>query len=117
MTYRTNWAALLIGLLVLLAAAAVMTLNLVGLTGGIHGFEFQTFQRLFPGATGVSPPAALIATTNTNIAAAPWLPNALALWPQLLFALAAGLAIVALLSRNRTIIAALFTVLAIAAAL
>jgi adenylate cyclase len=117
MTYRTNWAALLIGLLVLLAAAAVMTLNLVGLTGGIHGFEFQTFQRLFPAVTGVSPPAALIATTNANIAAAPWLPNALALWPQLLFALAAGLAIVAMLSRNRTVLAALFTVLAIAAAL
>lgn len=117
MTYRTNWAALLIGLLVLLAAAAAMTLNLIGFTGAIHGFEFQAFQRLFPGVTAASPPAALIATTNANIGAAPWLPNALALWPQLLFVIVAGLIIVSLLSRNRSILAALFTVLAIAAAL
>lgn len=114
---RTNWAALIIGLLVLFAAGAAMILNPVGLTGGIHAFEYQTLQRLFPSAAAAAPPAPLIATIDTNLGAAPWLANAAALWPQLLFALVAGLIVVALLSRNRSVLAGLFTVLAIAAAL
>ena len=114
---KTNWAALLIGLVVLLAATAAMVLNPANVTGGIHGFEYETLRRLFPSATNVSTAAPLVATTNANVSAAPWLANAAVLWPELLFVLVAGLVIVALLGRYRTVLAGLFTVLAIAAAL
>ena len=114
---KTNWAALLIGLVVLLAATAVMILNPADITGGIHGFEYETLRRLFPPATNVSPAAPLVATTNANVSTAPWLANGAVLWPELLFVLVAGLVIVGLLGRYRTVLAGLFTVLAIAAAL
>jgi adenylate cyclase len=118
MTIRpTNWAALLISLLVLVAGAGALVLNPVGLTATIHSFEFQGIQRLFPAVSGASPAAPLIATTNINIGTPPWQGNAAALWPQLFFVLVAGLTIVALLSRGRYMLAAFFTLLVIAAAI
>ena len=115
-TRPTNWAALLISLLVLVAATAALLLNPVGVTDAIHAFEYQSLSRLFPGAAA-SPSPPLVSTNDLNFGAGKWLTNLEFLWPEILLAVAGGLGLVALLGRGRGISAAFLTVLLIAAAL
>jgi adenylate cyclase len=120
MTPRNSAASLvacLVGLLVLLVLAAMMTLDLGGITEGFRGVQSDIFARIQPGMAAAVPAQDLARTSFDQIGSGEGLNNAAALWPQLLFLLMAGGLMLVLIARGRTAWAGVFTVLVIAAAL
>src|ERR1041384_5837797 len=119
MPARTFWGSLLaclIGLLLLLAAAAVMTLNLGGITAALRDVQYHALAQLHPGVA-VGPANDLAATSLAAPGSGVGLRNAAALWPQLLLLLIAGGLMLLLIARSQMLWAALFTVVVMAAAL
>jgi adenylate cyclase len=110
-------AGWLVPLLVLLAAAAAMTLNAGGVTTALRALQYDLYSRWNPGTGEALPSGDLIAATIGDVRSGAWLSNAVVLWPQLLFLAFAGAALVVLLARRRVGWAAAFTVAAIGAAM
>jgi adenylate cyclase len=105
-----------VALIVLIAMAALMTLNPAGVTAALRGLQFAAFDRI-AGGTGAAPPSGdLAALYTSNFETGVWASNASALWPQLLFLLIAGCLLVLLIARLRPVWAGLFTVFAIVVA-
>jgi adenylate cyclase len=116
---RRSWVSLLacfVGLLALLAAAAVMALNLGGITSALRDVQYSTLAQLHPGVAA-GPARDLAVTHLATIDAGKVLRNAAALWPQLLLLLIAGGLMLVLVARGQMLWAALFVVVVIAAAL
>ena len=114
---KPSFAAWFIPLLVLLALAALMSLNPGGITSGLGGLQHDWFAGAQPGAAAGTTNGALAAIGLGHIDPGAWASNAASLWPQLLFLAVAGAALVVLLSQGRMVWAGIFTVVAIAAAL
>ncbi len=109
-------SAAAVALIVLVAMAALMTLNPAGGTAALRGLQFAAFDRIAGGTGGAAPSGDLAALYTSNFETGVWASNASALWPQLLFLLIAGCLLIVLLARLRPVWAGLFTVLAIAVA-
>src|SRR2546423_9171020 len=119
MLTRSSWVnllACLVGLLVLLAAGAVMTLDLGGITSALRDVQHNTLSQLHPGVSA-GPANDLTVTTLAALGTGEGLRNAAALWPQLLLLLIAGGLMLVLVARGQMLWAGLFILVAIAAAL
>lgn len=115
MMYRTSSVSLiscLVALLILLAAAAVMTLNLGGLTTALGALQYDVFARLEPNIAATSP-GELTATTLGQIGSGAGFVNAQVLWPQLLFLLIGGGLVLLLFARGHAGLAGLLTILGV----
>ena len=103
--------ACLVALLVLLAAAATMTLNIGGITSALGGLQYDVFARLEPNIAATTP-GELIVTAFSQIGAGAGFGNAQVLWPQLLFLLIGGGLVLLLFARGHAGLAGLLTILA-----
>ncbi|MBV9570544.1 MAG: adenylate/guanylate cyclase domain-containing protein [Alphaproteobacteria bacterium] len=118
MMYRSSTAPLiacLAALLVLLLAAAAMTLNLGGIASALGGLQYDAFARLAPNVAATSP-GELTTTAFSQIGSGEGWENAQVLWPQLLFLLIGGGLVLLLFARGHAGLAGLLTILAVAIA-
>jgi adenylate cyclase len=119
MLTRSSWVyllACLVGLLVLLAAVAVMTLDLGAITSAVRDVQYNALSQLHPGVSA-GPANDLTVTSLSTVGTGEGLRNTAALWPQLLLLLIAGGLMLVLVARGQMLWAGLFTVVVIAAAL
>jgi adenylate cyclase len=114
--YRRSFLSWFVPSLVLLLLACVMTLDLGGITSALQQLQHDAWSRWSGTTTGVSLPVALSSQTLGAMQPEAWGSNAAALWPQLWLLFAAGLVVLVLLGRRRTIAALVITLLIIAPA-
>jgi adenylate cyclase len=114
--YRRSFLGWFVPFLVLLLLACVMTLDLGGITSALQKLQHAAWSQWSGLTTGVMRPAALSAQTLGAVQPEAWGSNAAALWPQLWLLFAAGLVVLVLLGRRRTVVAFVSTLLIIAAA-